>query len=80
MCCRGCRDSGRQLALVDQVAGAAPLAEALAGTLRALGEVRAQLATIAELGGEQEMEALQRLVDEVGRGWLNSSMRQSVVQ
>ena len=48
------------------MAGTGRAAECLGGTLRALGEVRAQLAAIAELGDEAEREAMQALVDQVG--------------
>lgn len=60
------RDGARQLAMLDQVAGTARLAGALAATLRTLGEARAQLAALAELGDEEEREAMQAMVDQVG--------------
>ncbi|GAB4813044.1 hypothetical protein N2152v2_000090 [Parachlorella kessleri] len=59
------KDSGRQLAMLDQVAGTAPAAEALAAALQRLGEVRGQLSALRELRDEEERESMQLLVDQV---------------
>lgn len=60
-----CRDAGRQLALLDRVAGTAGAAAALGASLQRLGEVGAQLRALAELGDEEERAAMQALVDQV---------------